>query len=73
MYYTAPQVALAVKKKNLPANAGDGRDVIQSLGWKDPPEEENGNPLQYSCLKNSMAKRRLSGYSPWGSQKGGYD
>ena len=27
---------------------------VQSLGWKDPLEEENGNPLQYSCLKNPM-------------------
>jgi len=29
---------------------------IQSLGQKDSPGEENGNPLQYSCLKNSMEK-----------------
>ena len=42
---------------------------MQSLGWKDPPEGENGNPLQYSCLKNSMAKRRLADYSPWGRKK----
>ena len=27
---------------------------VQSLGWEDPLEEENGNPLQYSCLKNPM-------------------
>ena len=26
----------------------------------------NGNPLQYSCLENSMDKRSLEGYSPWG-------
>ena len=25
-----------------------------SLGWKDFPEEGHGNPLQYSCLENSM-------------------
>ena len=25
---------------------------VQSLGWEDPLEEENYNPLQYSCLKN---------------------
>ena len=24
------------------------------LGWEDPPAEENGNPLQYSCLENPM-------------------
>ena len=40
--------------KNLPANAGDARDVglIPRLGRS--PGEANGNPLQYSCLKNSM-------------------
>ena len=26
----------------------------QSLGWEGPPGEENGNPLQYSCLENPM-------------------
>ena len=25
--------------KNPPANAGDIRDVVQSLGWEDPLEE----------------------------------
>ena len=25
--------------KNLPANAGDIRDVVHSLGWEDPLEE----------------------------------
>ena len=27
---------------------------VQSLGWKDSPEEGNGNPLQNSCLENPM-------------------
>ena len=27
---------------------------IQSLFWGRSPEEGNGNPLQYSCLKKSM-------------------
>ena len=27
---------------------------VQSLGWEDPLGEGNGNPLQYSCLENSM-------------------
>ena len=38
--------------KNLPANPED--DAVRFLGQKGPSEEENGNPLQYSCLKNSM-------------------
>ena len=27
---------------------------VQSLGQEDPLGEGNGNPLQYSCLENSM-------------------
>ena len=27
---------------------------IRSLGPEDPLEEKNGNPLQYSCLKNPV-------------------
>ena len=27
---------------------------VQSLGREDPPGEENGYPLQYSCLENPM-------------------
>ena len=29
---------------------------VQSLGWEDSPGEGNANPLQYSCLGNSMDK-----------------
>ena len=32
------------------------------------PGEGNGNPLQYSCLENSM-HRILGGYSPWGCKE----
>ena len=32
------------------------------------PGEGNGNPLQYSCLENSM-DRNLVGYSPWGCKE----
>ena len=41
------QVALVVK--NLPANAGDSRDVGSILGWGRSSGVGNGNPLQYSC------------------------
>ena len=37
--------------KNLPANMGD-TGSIPGLGRS--PGEGNGNPLQYSCLENSM-------------------
>ena len=50
----------------------DGKESACSLG--DPgsipglgrsPAEGNGNPLQYSCLENSMDKGSLAGYSSW--------
>ena len=37
--------------KNLPANAGDAGSITGSGG---SPGEGNGNPLQYSCLGNTM-------------------
>ena len=37
--------------KNLPAKAGD---VSSIPGLGRSPGEGNGNPLQYSCLKNPM-------------------
>ena len=37
--------------KNLPANAGDSSSIS---GSGRVPGEENGNPLQYSCLGNPM-------------------
>ena len=46
------QVALAVM--NLPANAGDIRDMGSISGSGRSPGEGNGNPLQYSCLGNPM-------------------
>ena len=55
----ALQVVLMVK--NLLANAGDIRDMGQSLpGSGRSPGEENGNPLQHSCLENSMDGRAWS-------------
>ena len=43
------------KKKNLPANAGD-LGLIPGSGRS--PGQGNGNPLQYSCLGNSMNMNR---------------
>ena len=42
--------------KNLPANAGDVRDVGLILGSGTSPGGGNGNPLHYSCLGNPMDK-----------------
>ena len=40
--------------KNLPANAGDARDVGLIFGLGRSPGEGNGNPFQCSCLENPM-------------------
>ena len=39
---------------NLPAKAGDAGDTGSIPGWGRFPGEGNGNPVQYSCLENSM-------------------
>ena len=46
------QVVLVVK--NLPARAGNVRDLGSIPGSGRSPGGGNGNPLQYSCLENSM-------------------
>ena len=40
--------------KNSPAKAGDTGDMDLIPGSRRSPGGENGNPLQYSCLDNSM-------------------
>ena len=40
--------------KNPPANAGDARNMGLIPGSGRSHGEGNGNPLQYSCLENSM-------------------
>ena len=40
--------------KNLPANAGEARDVGSVPGSGRSPGVGNDNPLQYSCLGNPM-------------------
>ena len=62
----ASQVVLVVK--NLPANAGDARDTGSIPGSGRSPRVGNGNPLQYSCLENSM-DRGIMGYCPLGGKE----
>ena len=40
--------------KNLPANAGEIKDVGLIPGSGKIPGGGHGNPLQYSCLENPM-------------------
>ena len=51
-YIWASQVAPVIK--NLPANAGNIRDVGSIPGLGRYPRVRHGNPLQYSCLENAM-------------------
>ena len=46
------QVALEVKSQ--PVNAGDIREEGSIPGSGRSPGRRHGNPLQYSCLENSM-------------------
>ena len=52
MVVWASQLALVVK--NLPANAGDTRDMGLIPGSERSSGEGHGSPLQYSCLENPM-------------------
>ena len=57
MFYVPSQW---LSSKESPGNAGD-HGLIH--GWGRSPEEENGNPLQDSCLENSMDR------GPWGNKE----
>ena len=54
MYLTDVQFVLVVK--NLPANAGDIKNMCLIPGLERSPGGGHGNPLQYSYLENSMAR-----------------
>ena len=51
---TLPLINYANMVKNLPANAGDARNTGSMPGSGRSPREGNGNPLQYSCLRNPI-------------------
>ena len=50
-YWAFAGVSGGLVVKHLPASAGD---VVLIPWWGGSPGEENCNPLQYSCLENSM-------------------
>ena len=54
--------------KNLPANAADTEDVGLIPGLGRSLGVENGNPLQYSCLKIPQSEEP-GGLQPMGSQR----
>ena len=62
----ASQVALVVR--NLTAILRELRDVGLILGSRRSFGGGNGNPLQYSCLKNPMNREELGRLQSIGSQ-----
>ena len=53
---THTQLPDGSNSKESACNAGDTRALGSIPGSGRSPGGENGNPLQYSCLENSMAK-----------------
>ena len=52
--WNASQVALVVN--NPPPSTGDIRDAVLILGLGRSSGRGHGNPLQYSCLEDSMER-----------------
>ena len=50
---------MALVVKNPSANTGDEREAGSTPGLGRSPGVWNGNPLQYSCLENSMDRGAL--------------
>ena len=48
---------LVLVKKNPPDNTGDIKDMGLILQWSRSSGGGHGNPLQYSCLENSMDRK----------------
>ena len=64
-----------IKRNGLPSGS-DGKESACNVGDLGSipgsgrsPGEGNGYPLQYSCLRNSMHRLALVGYSPWGHKE----
>ena len=65
-------IFLPILVKNLPANAGDIRDMSSVPGLGRSPGGGHGNPLQYSChgiRRESHGQSSLMGYSLWGREE----
>ena len=65
-HHLASQVALVVE--NLPASAGDRRNMGLIPGLGRSPGEGHGNPLLF-LPGESHGERSLTGFSPWGHKE----
>ena len=61
---------MAQQVKEFTFNAGDTGDASSVPGSGRSPGEENGNPLQYSCLKNPTDRGAWQG--SYGIQRVGH-
>ena len=52
----APGILQTRTGKNLRAKMGYVREVGSIPGWRRSPGRGHGNPLQYSCLENPLAR-----------------
>ena len=59
---------MTLKVKNPPTNAGDARDMSSVPGLGRSSGEGHGNPLHYSCLKNSMDRGAWPATVHWVSE-----
>ena len=59
--------------KNPPANAGDVRDMGSIPGLGRFLGQGHGNPLQYSCLENSMDRGAWQATQSTGWHRAGHD
>ena len=65
------QVALVVK--NMPANAGNAREMGSIPDLERSPIAQNENSFQYFFPENFHGKSSLSGHSSWGHKRPGHD
>ena len=54
LFLTVPTSQVALVVKYTPANAGDIRAMDLIPNNEETPGEGHGNPLQYSCVENSV-------------------
>ena len=64
---------MAQQIKNPPAMLETQETWVWSLGWEDPLQEKNGNPLQYYHQKSPHRERSLAWLQSMGSKIVGHD
>ena len=55
--------------KNLPANAGDRKDRVLSLGWEDPLEEGMATHSSILAWRIPVDRGAWWGCCPWGHKE----